>query len=170
MNALNGDALFKETVRRLRMDGLKLAQSGKNITPQDVERTLNEVASASQLLLDDIQRRHMVESIKNRALSIPSWLTGYFLDRTIYEIIITGPANIVLRRSDGHFDASEDAFEDPLHLLYSLNMLLRARGTTFSTQNPGTYVNLEDQAEIVILMPPLAESQILVSIRLNRRF
>lgn len=172
LSSVNYEPLIKEAIRRLRMEGIRLAPMGKSLNAADVERVLGEVATEAGKTIDDVMLRRLVDSImsKRQALSIPMWLTGYFLDTTVNEIIITGPSKIVLRRSDGKFDATTDAFDDPLHLLYSLNMILKSKGMAFNTQSPGVYLRTDEYTELVILMPPLAESQILVSIRFRRGF
>lgn len=170
LNSVNYEPLMKEAIRRLRMEGIRLAPMGKSLTAADVERVLTECAAEAGKGIEDFMLRRLADNImsKRQALSIPMWLTGYFLDNSVNEVIITGPSKIVLRRSDGKFDTTDDAFDDPLHLLYSLNMILKSKGQAFNTQSPGVYLRIDDQVEMVILMPPLAESQILVSIRFKR--
>ncbi len=172
LNSVNYESVMKEAVRRLRMEGIKLAPTGKSLAGGDVERMLNTVAAEAGKTIEDVMLRRLAENImsKKQALSIPMWLTGYFLDTSVVEVIITGPSKIVLRRTDGKFDPTTDAFDDPLHLLYSLNMILKSKGMAFNTQSPGVYLRIDDQTELVVLMPPLAESQILVSIRFRRGF
>lgn len=161
--------LHQYIVRRLMLMSVQSSHTGRKLSKDDVERVIDDECNKLGLLLTHDEGQMLRQALvgPNSRLSLPAWLNVCLVDEHIHEIVIMGPERVVVRRQRDVVRLG-DRFDDKLHLLYVLNLLLKPTGKYLNEHSPAVSVRFPDESEMIAIIPPLAGDTLFASIRPKR--
>lgn len=135
--------------------------------PQRVRREVRSLAiqhcNSAQELLNEVEREQLIEEIMSEVFGLGP-LDQLMTDPTITDILVNGPHSIYVERG-GRLELTDVRFYDNAHLLQIIQRVANRVGRRADEMSPMVDARLEDGSRVNAIIPPLALTGPVLSIR-----
>jgi len=146
-----------------RIDLARLQRLSADRVAEEVRVQVGAILDEEEVVLNDIERRHLVTDIQNEMLGFGP-LEGLLADQTVADILVNGCDSVFVERQ-GRLERSPVRFDSDEHLMKIIEKIASRVGRRVDESSPMVDARLPDGSRVNAVIPPLALDGPILSIR-----
>lgn len=158
---------IKEQIRSLLMSRIDPAVAAELKRPQllsEIRLLVSDIADRTRVRLNEREEAMLVAELVDDMVGLGP-LEPLLEDETVNDILVNGPNDVYVERSNGKLEKTSVKFRDAAHLVNVAQRIATAVGRRIDEATPMVDARLADGSRVNIVLPPLVLNGGTISIR-----